>query len=31
MVRADLPGLEKKDIHVELRDGYLTLRGETEI
>ena len=28
MVRADLPGLKKKDIHVELRDGFLTLRGE---
>ena len=28
MVRADLPGMNKKDIHVELKDGYLTLRGE---
>ena len=28
VVRADLPGMNKKDIHVELRDGYLTLRGE---
>ena len=28
LVRADLPGLKKKDIHVELHDGYLTLRGE---
>ena len=28
LIRADLPGLEKKDIHIELRDGYLTLRGE---
>ena len=28
MVRADLPGLKKKDIHVELRDGHLTLKGE---
>ena len=28
LVRADLPGLNKKDIHVVLRDGYLTLRGE---
>ena len=28
LVRADLPGLNKKDIHVELHDGYLTLRGE---
>ena len=28
LVKADLPGLEKKDIHLVLRDGYLTLRGE---
>ena len=28
MVRADLPGMDRKDIHVELKDGYLTLRGE---
>ena len=28
MVRADLPGLEKKDIHIKLCDGYLTLSGE---
>jgi HSP20 family protein len=28
LVRADLPGLEKKDIHLVLRDGYLTLKGE---
>ena len=28
LLRADLPGMNKKDIHVELRDGYLTLRGE---
>ena len=28
MVRADLPGMQKNDIHVELKDGYLTLRGE---
>ena len=28
LVRADLPGMKRKDIHVELRDGYLTLRGE---
>jgi HSP20 family protein len=28
MVRADLPGLNKEDIHIELHDGYLTLRGE---
>ena len=28
MVRADLPGMKKNDIHVELKDGYLTLRGE---
>lgn len=28
MVKADLPGLKKGDIHLELRDGYLTLKGE---
>ena len=28
LVKADLPGMNKKDIHLELRDGYLTLRGE---
>ena len=28
VVKADLPGLKKKDIHVELRGRYLTLRGE---
>lgn len=28
LVRADLPGMKKSDIHVELKEGYLTLRGE---
>lgn len=28
MLRADLPGMKKEDIHVELENGYLTLRGE---
>ncbi len=28
LVKADLPGLTKKDIHLKLRDGYLTLEGE---
>ena len=28
LVRADLPGLKKSDIQVELKEGYLTLRGE---
>ena len=28
LVKADLPGMKKDDIHVELKDGYLTLRGE---
>ena len=27
-VKADLPGVHKDDIHLELRDGYLTLKGE---
>jgi HSP20 family protein len=28
LVKADLPGLKKDDIHIELRDSVLTLRGE---
>ena len=28
LVKADLPGMKKNDIHIELKDGYLTLRGE---
>jgi HSP20 family protein len=28
LVRADLPGLEQKDVHVELQDHTLLLRGE---
>lgn len=27
-VRAELPGIEKKDIHVDVKDNVLTLRGE---
>lgn len=28
IVRAELPGLKKDDVHVELRDDFLTIRGE---
>ena len=28
LIKADLPGMKKNDIHVELKNGYLTLRGE---
>ena len=28
LVKADLPGVNKDDIHLELREGYLTLKGE---
>jgi HSP20 family protein len=28
IVKAELPGVKKEDIHVELKDGYLTLKGE---
>ena len=28
LVKADLPGLKKDDIHIELRNRVLTLRGE---
>jgi len=27
-VRAELPGLDEKDLEVSVRDGYLTLKGE---
>lgn len=27
-VKAELPGIEKKDIHVDVKDNVLTLRGE---
>ena len=27
IMKADLPGVKKEDLHVELRDGYLTLKG----
>jgi HSP20 family protein len=28
VVRADLPGMEQKDVNVEIQDGMLSLRGE---
>ena len=28
VVKADLPGVKKKDIHIELKNHVLTLRGE---
>jgi len=28
LLKADLPGLKKEDIHIELHDGYLTLKGD---
>ncbi len=28
LLKADLPGMNKKDIHIELENGYLTLKGE---
>jgi len=28
VVRADLPGMEQKDIQIEVQDGSLTIRGE---
>ena len=28
VVKADLPGVKKEDIHIELENGTLTLRGE---
>lgn len=31
ILKAELPGVKKEDIHVELKDGSLTLRGERTI
>jgi HSP20 family protein len=28
VVKADMPGLRKKDIHLQLKNGMLTVRGE---
>src|SRR5262245_23982505 len=28
VVRSDLPGMEQKDIQIEMQDGSLTIRGE---
>jgi len=28
VIKAELPGMDKKDIHVDLKDGILTLKGE---
>ena len=28
LVQAELPGIDKKDIHLEVKDGVLTLSGE---
>jgi len=28
IVRAEIPGMQKEDIHVDYRDGYLTIKGE---
>jgi len=28
VVKAELPGVDKKDIHVDVKDGVMTLRGE---
>jgi HSP20 family protein len=30
IIRADLPGLKKEDVHVDLGDGVLVIRGETQ-
>jgi len=29
MLRAEIPGVEPEDLHIEFRDGIVTLRGET--
>ena len=28
LIKADLPGMKKEDIHIELKNGYLKLKGE---
>lgn len=28
VIKADLPGIEKKDIHIDVKDHVLTIRGE---
>ncbi len=28
LLQAELPGIDKKDVHLEVRDGVLTLSGE---
>jgi HSP20 family protein len=30
IIRADLPGMKKEDVQIELGDGVLVIRGETE-
>jgi len=30
-LKAELPGIDKKDVHVEINDGVITLRGERKI
>jgi HSP20 family protein len=31
VIKADLPGVEAKDIHVELENGFLRIRGERKM
>ena len=28
VIKAELPGVDKKDIHIDVKDGLMTLRGE---
>jgi HSP20 family protein len=30
-LKAELPGIDKKDVHVEINEGVITLRGERKI
>ena len=30
-LKAELPGIDKKDVHLEINDGVITLRGERKI
>jgi len=31
LIRADLPGMKKEDVHLEVQEGVLTLRGERRV
>ena len=30
-IKADLPGIKKEDVHIDVNDGVITLRGERKL